>query len=92
MENIYFVLIIFAILFACQFFYELFTVFFSSGEDGVTSLVIFTFLFISTIVILCKLSDMPKAIDVYRGNTTLEITSVNGEPTDTVVIWKNKNN
>ena len=64
MENIYFVLIIFAILFACQFFYELLTVFFSSGEDGVTSLVIFLFLFISTIVILCKLSDMPKAIEV----------------------------
>jgi hypothetical protein len=90
MEVILFVLVIFAILFACQFFYELINVFFSSGEDGITSLVIFIFLFISTIVILCELSSMPKAIDVYRGNTTLEITSVNGVPTDTVVVWKNK--
>lgn len=31
----------------------------------------------------------PSAIDVYRGNTELEITSVNGVPTDTVVVYKN---
>ena len=33
----------------------------------------------------------PSAIDVYRGNTELEITSVNGIPTDTVVIFKENN-
>ena len=32
----------------------------------------------------------PSALDVYRGNTELEITSVNGVPTDTVVIFKEK--
>lgn len=32
----------------------------------------------------------PTALDVYRGNTKLEITSVNGVPTDTVVVFKNK--
>lgn len=32
----------------------------------------------------------PKAIDVYRGKTELEITSVNGVPKDTVVVWKNR--
>jgi hypothetical protein len=32
----------------------------------------------------------PTALDVYRGNTELEITSVNGIPTDTVVVFKNK--
>ena len=32
----------------------------------------------------------PTALDVYRGNTKLEITSVNGIPTDTVVVFKNK--
>ena len=32
----------------------------------------------------------PSAIDVYRGNTELKITSVNGVPTDTVVAFKNK--
>lgn len=30
----------------------------------------------------------PQAIDVYRGKTSLEITSINNIPTDTIVIWK----
>jgi hypothetical protein len=29
-------------------------------------------------------------LDVYRGNTELVITSVNGVPTDTIVVFKNK--
>ena len=33
---------------------------------------------------------MPAALDVYRGNTELRITSVNGVPTDTVVVLKSK--
>ena len=33
---------------------------------------------------------IPTALDVYRGNTELEITSANGIPTDTVVVFKNK--
>ena len=32
----------------------------------------------------------PSALDVYRGNTKLEITSVNGTPIDTVVVFKEK--
>ena len=32
----------------------------------------------------------PSALDVYRGNTELEITSVNGTPIDTVVVFKEK--
>lgn len=34
-------------------------------------------------------SDIP-AIEVYRGNTELEITYKNDTPIDTVVVWKNK--
>ena len=30
----------------------------------------------------------PTAIDVYRGNTTLEVTYKNGVPIDTVVVFK----
>lgn len=30
----------------------------------------------------------PSALDVYRGNTELEITSVNGTPIDSVVVFK----
>lgn len=32
----------------------------------------------------------PKPIDVYRGNTTLEITYKDNVPIDSVVIWKGK--
>ena len=32
----------------------------------------------------------PSALDVYRGNTELEITSVNGVPTDSVVVYKDR--
>lgn len=43
---------------------------------------------------VCLLADIigepkPSAIDVYRGNTKLEITSVNGTPIDSVVVYKN---
>lgn len=31
-----------------------------------------------------------KPIDVYRGNTTLEITYKDGVAIDSVVVWKNK--
>ena len=31
----------------------------------------------------------PSALDVYRGNTELEITFVNGTPIDSVVVFKN---
>ena len=44
---------------------------------------------------LCLLDDImgkhkPSALDVYRGHTELEITSVNGVPTDSVVVFKEK--
>lgn len=32
----------------------------------------------------------PKPIDVYRGNTTLEITYKDNVPVDSIVIWKGK--
>lgn len=30
----------------------------------------------------------PEAIDVYRGDTALQISYTNGIPTDTTVVWK----
>ena len=38
-----------------------------------------------------NLVNMPRAIDVYRDKTRLQITSVDGVPTDTIVVWKNRN-
>ena len=64
-----------------------------SFEDG---LFISSLLIILIIIEICLLSNIiekpkPSALDVYRGNTELEITSVNGTPIDTVVVFKNKN-
>ena len=54
----------------------------------------FTIFCISIAAILCTLAvnlfNLPKAIDVYRDKTKLSITSVDGVPTDTVVVWKNR--
>lgn len=33
----------------------------------------------------------PSALDVYRGNTTLQITYKDSIPIDSVVVWKNLN-
>ena len=33
---------------------------------------------------------IPTAMDVYRGNTTLEITYRDSIPVDTTVVWKDK--
>lgn len=35
-------------------------------------------------------SERPSALDVYRNRTELRITSVNGVPQDTVVVYKNQ--
>lgn len=43
------------------------------------------------LVLAANLSNMPKAIDVYRDKTKMSITSVDGVPTDTIVVWKNRN-
>ena len=52
-----------------------------------------SFTTILVVMEICLVSDIignptPSALDVYRGNTELEITSVNGIPTDTVVVFK----
>lgn len=40
------------------------------------------------IIVLTSIEPKPQAIDVYRGNTELEIHSINNIPQDTVVVWK----
>lgn len=42
------------------------------------------------LIIILAAKSHPTAIDVYRGNTELNITSVNGVPTDTIVVYKRK--
>ena len=44
----------------------------------------------TAVMITSSNADSPSAIDVYRGKTTLQITSVDGVPTDSVVVYKKK--
>ena len=64
----------------------------SSFDAGVFIGVVIT---MSVVLELCLISNIiekqkPSALDVYRGNTELEITSVNGVPTDSVVVYKDR--
>lgn len=48
---------------------------------------------ISTAIVVFTINisePIPTALDVYRDSTELKITSVNGVPIDTVVVFKNK--
>ena len=47
-------------------------------------------LFVSEICLVIEIigKPIPSALDVYRGNTELEITYINGTPIDTVVVFK----
>ena len=48
----------------------------------VSSLVVF--------ILFLVLMGKPRAIDVYKGRTTLEITYKDKVPIDTTLVWKNK--
>lgn len=54
---------------------------------------IYTLFVYSFIVLLLSFSCVrkPRAIDVYRNKTTLEITYKDRVPIDSTVVWKNKN-
>lgn len=49
---------------------------------------------LGTLFMICAIDSIcdkePKAIDVYRGNTTLKISYVDSVATDSVVVFKNK--
>ena len=65
----------------------------NSTEDFDIGVIIGYFMTILVLIEVYLLSNIigkpiPSALDVYRGNTELEITSVNGVPTDTVVVFK----
>ena len=65
-----------------------------SFDAGVFIGIVITILSIIEINLVVNIFGKPKpsALDVYRGKTELEITSVNGTPIDTVVVFKKNNN
>lgn len=42
------------------------------------------------LILLISHTTKPKAIDVYKGKTTLEITYKDKVPIDSTVVWKNR--
>ena len=63
------------------------------GGNFDTGVIIGIIIAILMVIEICLVSmivekPIPSALDVYRGNTELEITSVNGSPIDTVVVFK----
>ena len=73
-----------SILFTINIFKE------EMDEEGIGFVLIFNTIGMFCLIYFLLNINQPTALDVYRGNTTLEITSVNGVPTDTVVIFKKK--
>lgn len=62
------------------------------GTRSATASIIWALGLIGGYVIgLIVVDDEPTALDVYRDKTELKITSVNGIPTDTVVVFKVRN-
>ena len=62
------------------------------GNGFDSNFFVYTLFVYSFVVLLLLLSYVykPKAIDVYRGKTTLEITYKDRVPIDSTVVWKNK--
>lgn len=86
---------IFIILFTTLFLLSMLiiSIYDSIKYDNSSINVITFFLCIFTLIILIatlSLKEKPKAIDVYRGKTTLEITYKDGIAVDSTVVFKNK--
>lgn len=54
--------------------------------------IFFIIMILNIIIAICLIINLrkPRAIDVYQGETTLEITYKDNVPIDSVVVWKNK--
>ena len=84
------VVLIFALIILCNYISERCDGSFDAGVFIGAVIMILMVIEICLVTIITE-KPTPSALDVYRGNTELEITSVNGTPVDTVVVFKNKN-
>lgn len=63
----------------------------NGNEINGEACVIFTFVLSCIIFVMCLIHFLkPRAIDVYKGKTTLEITYKDKVPIDSIVVWKKK--
>ena len=54
--------------------------------------IFFITMILNIIIAFCLIINLrkPRAINVYQGNTTLEVTYKESIPIDSVVVWKNR--
>lgn len=83
-----------ALMFAFMFAVSLFLFIIINGKKlnkiSTSLLLIPLLLTIDIIAALFAYSKAPTAMDVYKGNTTLEITYKDGVAIDSTVVWKKK--
>ena len=58
-----------------------------AAKSLIYSLILYPFLVLS---LLISYMEKPRALDVYEGKTTLEITYKDKVPIDSTVVWKDK--
>ena len=78
------------LILALVFVISLFIFVIFAYDISAPSLITTLLLTLGIIVSLIIHSKTPQAIDVYRGNTTLEITYKDGVAIDSTVVFKNK--
>ena len=79
-----------ALILAFVFVISLFIFVIFAYDISATSFITIFFLTVGILVSLLVILEEPQAIDVYRGNTTLEITYKDGVAIDSTVVFKNK--
>ena len=79
-----------ALIFAFVFVISLFIFVIFAYDISATSFITIFLLTVGILVSLLVILEEPQAIDVYRGNTTLEITYKDGVAIDSTVVFKNK--
>lgn len=79
-----------ALILAFVFVISLFIFVIFAYDISATSFITIFLLTVGILVSLLVILEEPQAIDVYRGNTTLEITYKDGVAIDSTVVFKNK--
>ena len=77
-----------ALILAFVFVISLFIFVIFAYDISATSFITIFLLTVGILVSLLVILEEPQAIDVYRGNTTLEITYKDGVAIDSTVVWK----
>ena len=79
-----------ALILAFVFVISLFIFVIFAYDISATSFITIFLLTVGILVSLLVILEEPQAMDVYRGNTTLEITYKDGVAIDSTVVFKNK--